>query len=325
MLNFKSFMIEEETLITEQYLSEQYDILMEKMITFGGKTSPKYGNVVILAGGMASGKGFVKSNLIGVDGYSFDPDALKPLVASAPILVAKIKKKFGRNVPELAKNMNPKNATILHNLIGKELKIGDRRLEALYKSVTTAPQDRKPNIIFDFSLQKFDKLDKTIDAIIPLGYDKSNIHIVWVVNDVEVASAQNQARSRTAPEDLLRASHAGASLSMQKLVSMGEGIGRYLDGEIVIAFNKVKVDNELATGIKVKDKKLKGKVQGANMPVQTKRGLKKVGAGSTGQYLKDAEYVYLKRKGKKVTSVKNLATDIVRKIKSYVPNPEIWK
>ncbi len=309
----------------EECLSEQYDILIEKMITFGGKTSPKYGNVVILAGGMASGKGFVKSNLIGVDGYSFDPDALKPLVASAPKLVKMIKKKFGRDVPALAADMNPKNATILHNLIGKQLKIGDRRLEALYRSITTSPADRKPNIVFDFSLQKFNKLNKTVNAILPLGYEKSNIHIVWVVNDVEVASAQNQARPRTAPENLLRASHEGASLSMQKLVSMGTGISKYLDGEIVIAFNKVKVDNELATGIKVKDKKSKGKVQGPNMPVQTKRGLKKVGAGSTGQYLKDAEYVYLKRKNKKVTSVDDLSADIIRKIKSYVPNPEIWK
>lgn len=309
----------------EECLSEQYDILIEKMITFGGKTSPKYGNVVILAGGMASGKGFVKSNLIGVDGYSFDPDALKPLVASAPKLVKMIKKRFGRDVPALAADMNPKNATILHNLIGKQLKIGDRRLEALYRSITTSPADRKPNIVFDFSLQKFNKLNKTVNAILPLGYEKSNIHIVWVVNDVEVASAQNQARPRTAPENLLRASHEGASLSMQKLVSMGTGISKYLDGEIVIAFNKVKVDNELATGIKVKDKKSKGKVQGPNMPVQTKRGLKKVGAGSTGQYLKDAEYVYLKRKNKKVTSVDDLSADIIRKIKSYVPNPEIWK
>ena len=319
MQSFKNFMGQEE------YLSEQYDILIEKMITFGGKTSPKYGNVVILAGGMASGKGFVKSNLIGVDGYSFDPDALKPLVASAPKLVKMIKKEFGRDVPALAADMNPKNATILHNLIGKQLKIGDRRLEALYRSITTSPADRKPNIVFDFSLQKFNKLNKTVNAILPLGYEKSNIHIVWVVNDVEVASAQNQARPRTAPENLLRASHEGASLSMQKLVSMGTGISKYLDGEIVIAFNKVKVDNELATGIKVKDKKSKGKVQGPNMPVQTKRGLKKVGAGSTGQYLKDAEYVYLKRKNKKVTSVDDLSADIIRKIKSYVPNPEIWK
>ena len=319
MQSFKNFMGQEEC------LSEQYDILIEKMITFGGKTSPKYGNVVILAGGMASGKGFVKSNLIGVDGYSFDPDALKPLVASAPKLVKMIKKKFGRDVPALAADMNPKNATILHNLIGKQLKIGDRRLEALYRSITTSPADRKPNIVFDFSLQKFNKLNKTVNAILPLGYEKSNIHIVWVVNDVEVASAQNQARPRTAPENLLRASHEGASLSMQKLVSMGTGISKYLDGEIVIAFNKVKVDNELATGIKVKDKKSKGKVQGPNMPVQTKRGLKKVGAGSTGQYLKDAEYVYLKRKNKKVTSVDDLSADIIRKIKSYVPNPEIWK
>ena len=323
--SFKSF--SNSLSLNEEFLKESYEELLEKLIAFGGQTNPKFGNIVIMAGGMASGKGFIKDNLIGVDGYMFDPDALKTLVSKAPKLVASIKKKHGIDVIALSKDMkNPENPTILHNLIGKELNLGNRRLEALYKSILSAHPDRKPNIIFDFSLQKLNKLDKTIDSILPLGYKKENIHIVWVVNDVEVASVQNIKRSRTAPDELLRVSHAGASQSMKSVISMGKKINRYLDGDIVLAFNKVNVDNSVASGIRGKSSKFEpNKLQGPNLPVMTKRGMKKVGAGSTGSYLKDAEYVYIKRKGKAVTSVEDLSKSVLNKIKSYVPNPEIWQ
>ena len=34
--------------------------LQEALITFGGKPYPKFGNIVILAGGAGSGKGFIR-------------------------------------------------------------------------------------------------------------------------------------------------------------------------------------------------------------------------------------------------------------------------
>jgi len=37
--------------------NEFNEYLLEKLITFGGKAYPKFGNVVILAGGGGSGKG----------------------------------------------------------------------------------------------------------------------------------------------------------------------------------------------------------------------------------------------------------------------------
>ena len=58
MLNFKNFSVMPDA-IREEYIEEQYDVLIEKLITFGGKAYPKFGNVVIMAGGAGSGKGFV--------------------------------------------------------------------------------------------------------------------------------------------------------------------------------------------------------------------------------------------------------------------------
>ena len=39
--------------------------LTEKLITFANKAYPKFGNVIIMAGGAGSGKGFVKDKLVG--------------------------------------------------------------------------------------------------------------------------------------------------------------------------------------------------------------------------------------------------------------------
>ena len=48
------------------YESEVFE-LNEKLITFGGKAYPKFGNAVLLAGGAGSGKGFVKETIIRKD------------------------------------------------------------------------------------------------------------------------------------------------------------------------------------------------------------------------------------------------------------------
>ena len=82
MKSLKSFindLVEEQEFfdeIREEYIQNQYDDLLEALITFGGQAYPKFGNVVIMAGGAGSGKGFVKDKLVGVEGFTFDVDAL---------------------------------------------------------------------------------------------------------------------------------------------------------------------------------------------------------------------------------------------------------
>ena len=73
------------------YLAEEYTELVEKLITFGGQAYPKFGNVIIMAGGAGSGKGFVKDKLVGAEGFVFDVDELKKLAAATPAIVRKIR------------------------------------------------------------------------------------------------------------------------------------------------------------------------------------------------------------------------------------------
>lgn len=271
----------------------EYDQITEALITFAGKAYPKFGNVVIMAGGAGSGKGFVKDKLVGMEGFVFDVDAMKTLAMKAPRLGDKVKDEFGVDLS----NLNLKNSDDvfkLHSIIGDELKLDDRKLKTLYGSILTADPDRKPNLIFDVTLKDLRKLEAITRAAKSLGYANEKIHIVWVVNDIEVAKAQNAKRDRTVPVEILINTHRGVSNTMNDVIKMGKQITRYLDGDVVFAFNKVDVDSQV----------------------------KKSGKG--GSFIVDADYFYVKQAGKRPVPLNKLSDELKRKISSYVPPEASW-
>lgn len=300
MQSFNSF-------LNESFALEESAVLLEKLITFGGQAYPKFGNIVIMAGGAGSGKGFVLGNLVGVEGKVFDVDELKTLASKTPVIIKRIKDEMGVDLPALAKNLkDPDNVGKLHAIMGDYLKLDSKVKKSMYTSILAADPERKPNLIFDVTLKDLRKLEKIAREASQLGYDKKNIHIVWVVNDIEVAQAQNLKRDRTVPSEILVNTHRGAANTMGDIINMGTRLKKYMDGDIVFAFNKVGVDASLAKS-KQSGKKIgmKGKTKG-------------------GSYIKDAQYFYVKKKGKAPQSVDKLDADIRRKIASYVPKGVDW-
>ena len=282
--------------ITEQELMQNTaEDLMEKLITFGGKAYPKFGNIVVMAGGAGSGKGFVLSKLVGVEGKVFDVDELKRLASKTPAIQRRVKKDLGVDIEALGKDLkNPENVSKLHDIIANFLGADKGKERMFYRSVLTSPADRKPNIIFDMTFKELSKLEKVANDASKLGYDKKNIHIVWVVNDIEVAKAQNAKRARRVPSEILINTHRGAANTMGDIINMGNKLKKYMDGDIVFAFNKVGVDANLDS------------------------------SGKGGSYVKDANYFYVKKQGKAPTSIDKLDNDIRRKIKGYVPKNVDW-
>ena len=282
--------------ITEQELMQNTaEDLMEKLITFGGKAYPKFGNIVIMAGGAGSGKGFVLNKLVGVEGKVFDVDELKRLASKTPAIKKRVKKELGVDIEALGKDLkNPDNVSKLHDIIANFLGADKGKERMFYRTVLTAPADRKPNIIFDMTFKEITKLEKVANDASKLGYDKKNVHIVWVVNDIEVAQAQNAKRARRVPSEILINTHRGAANTMGDIINMGNKLKKYMGGDIVFAFNKVGVDANLAT------------------------------SGKGGSYVKDANYFYVKKQGKAPTSIDKLDKDIRRKIKGYVPKNVEW-
>ena len=282
-------------LTEEQELQEYSEILLEKLITFGGKAYPKFGNVVIMAGGAGSGKGFVLSNLVGLEGKVLDVDELKTAAAKSPLIRKRVKAETGMDIEAIASDLkNPENVGKLHDIIANVLQLDTRQKKVLMRGILGAAPDRKPNLVFDTTLKDLQKLGNLSRMLTSVGYDKKNIHIVWVVNDIEVAKSQNLTRSRTVPAEILVNTHRGASQTMADIVNMGKTLKRYMDGDIVFAFNKVGVDADLKV------------------------------SGGGGSFLQDAKYFYAKRQGKPATPVANLEKDIKAKISSYVPKAVTW-
>ena len=269
--------------------------LDEKLITFAKKAYPKSGHALILAGGAGSGKGFVLDNLIGLEGKKFDVDELKRLVLKAPKIKEKVKAETGQDLNKF--NLNkPDDVFKLHNIVADELNLSNKKLAAFFASVMTRPPEDKPNVIFDVTLKDLRKLDNVTRLVQGAFYDKKNIHIVWVVNDVEVAKTQNTdpTRGRVVPVEILVNTHRGASQTMLDIVKMGSRLKKYMDGDITFAFNKIGVDSDLAK------------------------------SGRGGQYIKDALYFKVKESGKPPMKHQDIEKDILRKIDKYVPAGQDW-
>ena len=287
------------------------EYLNERLITLGGKR-PKFNQIVIMAGGAGSGKGFVQKKLLGIEGKSLDVDAIKELLTGtsnkpehfAKKYAQRIKDEFNIDVTKLDLR-NEMDVSTLH-IIEKHFKVADKRTKSIFKSAISSP-DRKPNIIFDVTMKEIEKLQKISDQVIELGYKKEDIHIIWVVNELQTAIDQNSERSRRVKSDILMKTHTGVSATISNIVKSGT-IQQYADGDFWFVFNKKGIDSFM---------------------VKSEYG---------GSYVKDAIYVKLKEKNKQMISFDDLAKltvkkmfkgeiqdiDIMDRVKNYVPDASKW-
>lgn len=268
--------------------------LKEKLMVFGRSAYPKFGNVVILAGGAASGKGFTLSNLIGVEGKIFDVDSLKLLASKAPRFSSRVREETGHDISSFDLR-NPDNVGKLHDILADVYGVTKKHQAAMFGSILASDSTRKPNLIFDVTLKDVAKLESITRNVSDLGYDKRNIHVVWVINSIDVAISQNLTRSRTVPEEILMSTHEGAALTFKKILDMGDKLKKYMDGVIFLSFNQAKVDSTMA-------KSDKG-----------------------GSYVVDANYVKVKEQGKPQQSSSELSSAIVDKIIEYTPKVDVWR
>lgn len=269
------------------FLKENQE-LNEALVTFGGKAYPKFGQVVILAGGAGSGKGFVSDKLLGIEGRVLDVDAVKELAMASEKLAKRIKDETGYDIKNFDMK-KPENVSTLHTLLSDVYGVVSKTEKRVFAGIAQAAPDRKPNLIFDVTLKDIGKLRKITSQAEQLGYLKENIHIVWIMNDVKVAMKQNLERSRTVPEKVLVGTHTGAATTMAEILNKGDKLRAYMDGDIWIVFNK----------------------RGADSTIKSSE--------SGGMYIVDAKYLRVKKKGHRSRTVKDLEDDVVRKIRSYAP------
>lgn len=261
---------------------ETQETIDEAIITLGKKLYPRDGNVVIMSGGAASGKGFVSNKLLGLEGKVLDTDFMKTLAQKSSIVKAKAKELYGIDIETLDLK-NAKNVSVLHKIIS-DLGISDKKISLFLNSALAS--NIKPNIIFDVTLKNMTKLDNISTTLDMLNYAKKNRHIVWVLNDFEIAKQQNATRSRVVSNMILKDTHLGSMRTMLDLVNLGKSLEQYIDGDIWVVFNKRHEDTKLNS------------------------------SDTGGSYVESANMFKIKEAGKSVVAIPD---DILNKIKQYAP------
>jgi len=198
--------------------------LEEKLILYGqGK---KYGQIVFLAGGAGSGKGFAISNFMEKEKFKIrDVDEWKKSFMKMADLQDKFPEIKGLNLK------NPKDVYKIHMFV-KKLGIKDKSLDIM---LADANADRLPNIMFDITMKDVSDIADIIPKLEKAGYDSKNIHLTWVLTDYSVAIVNNRNRTRVVPEDIMLLSHEGAATSMYSVIK-GK-LPRGLNGGVRVVLN----------------------------------------------------------------------------------------
>jgi len=235
--------------------------LDEKLITYNNRKP--YGQVVFLAGGAGSGKGFAGSNFLDSAGFRVrDVDEMKKQLQImnriGKIDVETIIKKYGKNIKPAdmeqinkvfgletkggkkvsLQNLNLKNpdhVSVLHNLV-KSMGIKDNSLINML-AATSNPQTL-PNIIFDITAKELGDITDILPLLKKAGYLSKNIHLTWILTNYVIAMDNNKSRERMVPEDTLLKTHEGAANTVWGLVT--SALPKGMDGRIDVVLNNPK-------------------------------------------------------------------------------------
>lgn len=279
-------------------------ILEEALIQLANQKDSHFGQVVILAGGAGSGKGTILKNLLDIKGKVFDVDELKSWMTRIPEWRKELQKALpGVDLDKPDWLSNPDNVSTAHG-VAKKLGIEGRQKNAVFDSVMLADPRRKPNLIFDVTLKEYSKLEDIIKYVTDAGYQKQNVHIVWVLSELEAAIGNNSNRSRVVSDDVLLDTHHGAAATMAEIVGKGAMLQSKMDGNIVVAFNTFIEFNHPDNDVKMATKKVGSKAA---------------------QYVTKAMYVFLKKRGQRVLKLSEIKKEMQQKILDTVPKEELSK
>ena len=233
-------------------LTEEAEQLDEKLIVYSNRAP--YGQVVFIAGGAGSGKGYAVSNFLDSAGFKVrDVDEMKKqlqkLNAIGKLSIQQIVDKFGKNIRpgDLEgiqkiqsdgydlKNMDlrkPDHVYALHVLV-KAMDIKDQSLANMLAAANNP--EALPNIMFDITAKEIADITDVVPQLIATGYKPNNIHLVWVLTDYQVAIKSNRERDRVVPEDILLKTHIGAGNTIWGLVT--KALPKGMNGRIDVILN----------------------------------------------------------------------------------------
>ena len=253
--------------------------LEEKLIEYGG--GKRYGQIVFLAGGAGSGKGFASEKFMQKDLFRVrDVDEWKKAFIKLSADMKRYSELKGLNL------RNPDDVFKLHMAV-KKMGIKGRSLQLLLRDVRP---DRLPNIMFDITFKDTDEIDEAMPMLLRAGYQPRDIHITWVLTNYHIAVKQNKERDRVVPDDIMIGTHTGAATSMYNVIK--GNLPRGVDGQVNIVLN-----NRNNT-IKFKSSDF------ADKEVEN---------------VQDFEYFRLKREGQRIDTSEKALEKVMTWVKSNIP------
>lgn len=303
-----------------------YSVLEEKLI----EIKPKFNQVVLLAGGGGSGKGFATSKFTNIpDTFKrFDVDALKDATLN---IQRKIDKFSPTKFPKLAELLNknpeikkiatsktalktPENVFKLHSFIKSNLqkKWIDNRLVSM---IASADPRRKPNILFDKTGRSLKEIEKVLGMAVSLGYEPEDITIIWVFTDFRISLQRNKTRDRIVPDDVIFDAHESVAMTMFDIIKGTNGISKSLyNGEFYI----INSNNNMSIQYpEIEDSKLP-----KNWDSMSSKEKRKWSIENTDKFSEKTKtignfnYIKLKERGKKV----DFKAGVEKKIVSWIVN-----
>ena len=271
-----------------QFLAEQY--LEEKLIMYNqGK---RYGQIVFLAGGAGSGKGFAIKHFMEKEKFKVrDVDAWK----TAFIKLADTTDKY----PEIKglSLKNPRDVMKIHKFV-KDKGIKEKSLDLLLRDVNVK---NAPNVIFDITMKDANDIGDVLPRLLEAGYDPKNIHLTWVLTNYYIAIENNQKRERTVADDIMLLSHEGAATSMYEVIK-GK-IPRGLDGAVRVILNN-------------RNNTIPYVDPDTSKPMRTKQG---------DIIVKDFTYLTLKKEGKSIGPEMDVKRQLLGWIAANVPKTKLTR
>ena len=295
----------------KEYVSfKDYEMINEKLIIYNG--GKKYGQIVFLAGGAGSGKGFARQKFISAESFKVrDVDELKlafqQLSALDKFTTKQFMDKYGNNLREKDRALiqsemidqritinklsmkNPTHVYLLHMMV----KASGAKEKTLDSMLVGARAGKLPNILFDITFKDLEEFNRVMPELIRVGYEPQNVHLTWVLTNYKIAIQNNKMRPRTVPEDILLSTHAGAAQTVFKLVK--DGTPSEINGRVDVILN----NPENTIVFKDKDGK----------PIR----------GASGFTVKDFTYLNLKDPGKKAKTEIEVKKQLLMWIRDNTP------
>ena len=229
--------------------------LNEKLMVYNNRKP--YGQVVFLAGGAGSGKGFASKHFLDREMFKVrDVDKMKKqlqiLNRIGKIDIDGILKKYGKNIPAKEienirsiqsqgfqlRNLQlkqPNHVRALHQLV-KAMGIKDSSLEKLL--VGKDNPETLPNIMFDITAKDVSDITKVIPMLKKAGYQSKNVHLTWILTNFVTAMDNNKQRERMVPEDILLKTHEGAANTVWGLIT--KAMPKGVNGRVDVILNNPK-------------------------------------------------------------------------------------